>query len=271
LAKKEKVPVKGSNDDIRAIPVFKRLFFDIETSPNVVFSWNVGYKLNIDPGSIIQERAIICICYKWEHENDVHYLSWDKGDDEQMIADFAPIINAADEVIGHNGDNYDIKWFRTRCLFHGIIITPDLQSIDTLKLSRKGFRFNSNKLDYIAQFLGLGKKMDTGGFKLWRNIVLDNCKESMSTMIEYCIKDVILLEKVFNKLKAYTKDKTNLAIYYGHDKCNCPSCASGHVISNGVRVSATGTKKRRMHCQGCGKYFTISDKVYRDSKEETLD
>ena len=26
---------------------FKRLFFDIETSPNIVFSWNIGYNLNI--------------------------------------------------------------------------------------------------------------------------------------------------------------------------------------------------------------------------------
>lgn len=27
---------------------FKRLFFDIETSPNIVFSWNIGRDISID-------------------------------------------------------------------------------------------------------------------------------------------------------------------------------------------------------------------------------
>lgn len=260
----KKIVPKAPNGEIR--PIFKRLFFDIETSANIVFSWNIGYDLNISHDNIIQERAIICICYKWEHEKDVHYLRWNKGDDKQIIEEFSKIINEADEVIGHNSDQYDVKWFRTRCLYHGVVIAPELQTIDTLKLSRRGFRFNSNKLDYIAQFLGLGKKMETGGFGLWKDIILKNDEKAMATMIDYCKKDVILLEQVYNKLKAYTKDKTNLAIYYGHSKCNCPSCTSDHVISNGIRISAGGLQKRRMHCQGCGKYFSISEKVYQDSK-----
>ena len=99
---------------------FKRLYFDIETSPNVVFSWNVGYKLNIDHKSILKERAIICICWKWEGESKVHYLTWNKGDDKKMVQEFAKIINSADEVLGHNGDAYDIKWLRTRCIYHGV-------------------------------------------------------------------------------------------------------------------------------------------------------
>jgi len=52
----------------------KRLFFDIETSPNVGFFWSAGYKLNVTADSIIQERAIICICYKWEDEKEVYHL-----------------------------------------------------------------------------------------------------------------------------------------------------------------------------------------------------
>ena len=55
----------------------KRLFFDIETSPNIGFFWQAGYKKNIDYSNIIKERAIICICYKWEGEKEVGYLHWD--------------------------------------------------------------------------------------------------------------------------------------------------------------------------------------------------
>ena len=122
-------------------PKVKRLFFDIETSPNVVFSWNVGYKLMIPPDNILKERAIICICWKWAGEAKVHELHWDNGDDKELLVKFSEILNSADEIIGHNSDNYDIKWIRTRCIFHGIPLFPDYTQIDTLKLAKAGFRF----------------------------------------------------------------------------------------------------------------------------------
>ena len=49
----------------------KRLFYDIETSYNIVKAWRAGYNLTITPEDIIHERAIISICYKWEGEEDV--------------------------------------------------------------------------------------------------------------------------------------------------------------------------------------------------------
>ena len=44
----------------------KRLFFDIETSPNIGFFWSSGYKINIPFENILKERAIICIAYKYQ-------------------------------------------------------------------------------------------------------------------------------------------------------------------------------------------------------------
>ena len=57
----------------------KRLFFDIETSPMIVYSWRVGWKLNIGTDNIIEDWKVICISYKWEGEDKVHTLSWDKN------------------------------------------------------------------------------------------------------------------------------------------------------------------------------------------------
>src|SRR5690606_2986501 len=53
------------------------LIYDIETSYNIVKSWRVGYKLNINPEDILHERAIICISYKWKGEDQVYNLKWD--------------------------------------------------------------------------------------------------------------------------------------------------------------------------------------------------
>jgi len=240
---------------------FKRLFFDIETSPNIVYSWNLGYDLNISPDLLIKERAIICICYKYEGDSKVYSLTWDKGNDKKMLQEFVKIINSADEVIGHNGDKFDIKHVRTRCIFHGIPMIPDVQSLDTLKLSRANFKFNSNKLNYIAQFLGLGKKIDTGGFSLWKE-VMDYKSTALTKMVDYCKQDVVLLEKVYQKLNAYTLSKVHVGLHQGGNSCSCPSCASPRTVSNGVRITASGLKKRRLQCLNCGKYFSISSAEY---------
>lgn len=240
----------------------KRLYFDLETSPNIVYSWNIGYKLNISHDNIINERAIICACYKWEGEDKVHSLVWNKGDDGELIYKLYDILMEADEIIGHNGDAYDVKWFRTRCLYHGILNMPDFKTIDTLKLSRKTFRFNSNKLDYIGQFLGLGKKIDTGGFGLWKDIIANNNHESLNKMVNYCKQDVLLLEKVHNKLEGYTKPKTHIGLLTGNGKCSCPKCASTNYKLSKTRISSTGLEKKQLQCNDCGSYYTVSKTAY---------
>lgn len=244
-------------------PIIKRLFFDIETSANVVYTWSVGYKLNIGHENIIKERAVICICYKWEHEKTVHYLKWNKGDDKQMILDFCKIINSADEIVGHNSDKFDTPWFRTRCLFHGVKSLPDFVSVDTLKIARNKFRFNSNRLDYLGKFLGFGGKKDTGGFGLWKAIMETNDKSAMNLMIKYCQRDVILLEKVYNKLKMYSKTKSSEGI-----NCDCPNCGEKNTYLDKYITLATGKKAVTMVCnKGCGKYFRVSEAIYKKSRE----
>ena len=72
----------------------RRLFFDIETSPNIGLFWSAGFKQRIDYSNIIKERAIICICYKWEDEKDVYHLQWDaKQNDKAMLQKFIEVAN----------------------------------------------------------------------------------------------------------------------------------------------------------------------------------
>lgn len=180
----------------------RKLFFDIETSPNIVLSWRIGNKVNLSHDDIIHERAIICVCWKWEDEDEVHSLEWDKGDDKKLLETFSKIIDSADEIVTQNGDRYDIRWLRARCIYHDIPISVKFNSIDTLKMAKSGFYFNSHKLDYMGSYLGVGKKIKTE-YDLWKDIVLHNNGEAMKKMVEYCKEDVRVLERVYNKLKPY--------------------------------------------------------------------
>lgn len=233
----------------------RRLYFDCEVSPNIGFFWQPGHKISINYDNIIKERAIICICYKWEGEKKIHSLTWNKGDDKKMLQAFIKVANQASELVGHNSDRFDITWVRTRCLFHSIPVMPNYTSIDTLKAARSKFRFNSNRLDYIGKFLGVGQKIHTG-FDLWKTIVLDNNTKAMNKMVKYCKQDVKLLEDIFGKLNNYLPPKT----HYG-ERGNCPECGSDNLINGKARISATGIKRMQYQCGDCGKYSTKSDKV----------
>lgn len=236
----------------------RRLFFDIETSPNLVLAWKIGYKLTINHDSLVKERAIICIGYKWEGEKQTHVLRWDENQcDKAMLKEFLTVVNQADEVIGHNLDRFDVPWFKTRCLFHGLPTIPDYKTVDTLQWARRKFYFNSNRLDYIAKFLGLGGKLHTG-YDLWKDIVLKNCPKAMQKMTTYCAKDVVLLEQVWKRLSLVVPQKTHVGVLAGGDRWNCPRDGSTNVRASKTRVTAGGTVAHQMQCLDCGGYHTIS-------------
>jgi len=238
----------------------KRLYFDIETSPNIGLFWEAGYKKNIDYSNIIKERAIICICYKWEDSKQTEALTWDsKQCDKKMLEKFVKIANTSDELVGHNGDKFDLAWIRTRCLFHGIGMFPNYVTIDTLKVARNKFRFNSNRLNYIAKFLGIGQKIHTE-FDLWKAIVLDKDKVAMDKMVKYCKMDVVLLEKVYKHLATHIAPKTHYGVIFGQDRGTCQECGSNELIRHLQRINASGIKKIVYQCKTCGKYHTRTDK-----------
>jgi predicted PolB exonuclease-like 3'-5' exonuclease len=243
--------------------VFKRLFFDIETSYNIGKFWSAGWNKTITPKDIIHERSVICISWKWEGEDKVHNLKWDKNQcDKTMLEKFSKIIAKADEVIGHNGDRFDIKWLRTRCLYHRIAFPTYIRSLDTLKKVRSMFNFQSNKLDYIANFLGFGHKVETGGLELWDDIILRKDEKAMEKMLEYCDHDVVLLEDVYRTISSYIKPNTHVGKHLGNGKASCPNCGSKDTMLVKNVFTPTGTLKRKMQCKCCSQDYEISNTAY---------
>jgi uncharacterized protein YprB with RNaseH-like and TPR domain len=243
----------------------KRLFFDIETSFCIGWFWRPSWKTNIGPHQIIQNSKIICICYKWQEDDSVTTLVWDdKQSDKKLLKDFVKVLNEADEIVAHNGDRFDIKEFRTRCIKEGVKMFPKYRTLDTLKKARKYFSFPSNKLDEIGKFLKLGRKLDTGGFELWERVILDNDKKALKKMVDYCKQDVILLEDVFIEFSPYIDHNTNFAVLKRKDKWACPECASENVKLSHTDSTPLGYIKRHMVCKkpGCGKVYHVSNKTY---------
>lgn len=249
----------------------KRLIWDLEVSPNIGMFWRSGYKLIIPPDNILVERAIICVAYKWEGEREVRYLKWDRNqNDATLCKKFLKVLDSADTSVGHNLNKYDLRFFLGRCVHHGLTAINRPKTEDTLVIARKRFMLNSNKLDYIAQVLGLGGKTKTE-FKLWRDILIDKCPVAMEKMIKYCMRDVRLTEKVYHALAPYHSLKTHVGVAEGRDKWSCPACGSEDIVVNGKTVTQSGTEQKVMNCNDCDRYYNINQKVYRDYREWRYD
>ncbi len=240
----------------------RRLFWDIEVTPNLVWSWRVGYQINLQHENIVQERKVICIAYKWEGESSVNILTWDsRHDDRAMLVAFLSVANSADELVAQYGDGFDMPWFRARCLIHGCDPLPAYKTIDTKAWASKHFYFNSNKLDYLGKILGFGGKDDTD-FQLWLDVI-SGSKKALDYMCKYCKKDVVRLEQVYSKLARCMKPKTHAGVFQGGEKWQCAHCGSKNVRVHKRRVSSTGTVSWQMICEDCGGYFTISDSIFK--------
>jgi hypothetical protein len=229
------------------------LLYDVETSPVLAWTWRTGKQyISHDQFKTGHKFDIICICYKFAGEKEIHSLDWNyqKQDSSEMIQKFGDVVATADLTIGHNSDKFDVKQINTQRMLHNLDPISWPTSEDTLKQMRKIFYFPSYKLDYIAKLLtGSGK--ETMKFQDWINIVEKQDIKSFTKMIKYCKNDVLKLEEVWNRVKKYCPAKIHAGVITGIGRLSCPRCASSQNTKDGFKMTAKG-RTQRFQCQDCG-------------------
>lgn len=234
------------------------LVYDIESSLQTVAVFGLAGNDWIQPDNIITERHIISIAWKWLGEKQVHTVSLlddpkrfkrDIHDDEHVCKTFHAVVSQADAIVAHNGDKFDNKYINTRFIKHGLDPLPPIPSIDTLKMAKKHFMFNSNSLNYLGKFLGLGEKKSTPR-GLWLKVLAGDAK-AIQTMVDYNKRDVTLLEGVFIKLRPFVSTVISRELF---GKSGCPRCGSKKVQSRGIYRALTRVYSR-FQCQSCGGWF----------------
>lgn len=231
----------------------KILLFDIETCPNIVSTFSL-YPKRIPYQGILQESYVICMAAKWLGEKKVHTASVKPGSnpsDLSVIKRLSELLYEADAVVGHYSDNFDIPWVNSRLLKYGLDPLPPIKQIDTYKIAKSRFRLNSYRLDYIGQYLEVGKKVSTPG-GLWERC-LKGEKKAIEIMQAYNVGDVELLEKVYIKLAPFTNMRINNNLVDG-SRC-CPTCGSGKLQKRGYSYTKV-SKKERLQCISCGSWST---------------
>jgi len=226
------------------------LLLDIETSPLVCFAWGL-WDQNIAINQIVEDGRTLCWAAKWLKEREVMFDSEHESTPKTMFRRIHKLIQEADAVVHYNGTKFDMPHLNTGFLEYDYVPPSHYANIDLLQTARRKFNFASNKLDYVAQKLGLGSKLKHKGMDLWRGCMAGN-ESDWRIMKRYNIQDVRLLEKVYLKLLPWIQNHPNLGVVINAGKKTCGSCGSENVKKDGIQYNKT-LSYQRWRCKDCGK------------------
>ena len=237
------------------VTTLKTLFWDVESAPMLSHIWQAKTEY-VPHGQILHDAFLLCWGAKWADGDKVISASLTSQeakdqDDSRIVLALADTIRKADVVVAHNGDRFDLPMLNSRLLALRQEPMGPVKTIDTLKLAKANFRVASNRLDYLGEFLGLGRKLPTD-FPLWRRCYLGDTR-ALKEMRVYNEQDVLLLEQIFTAMKPYVK---NLPRMYDADRESmraCPTCGSEDLISRGTYRTQASTFGR-LQCKNCGRY-----------------
>jgi uncharacterized protein YprB with RNaseH-like and TPR domain len=176
----------------------KILMLDIETTPMQVYTWGL-WDQNIGINQIIKSTEMMCFGAKWQGSKKVTFKSVHHDGKQAMLEALHAMMEEADALVGWNSAAFDHKHIKREFLENGMTPPSVVKDLDLMSIVKANFKFPSNKLDYVAQQLGVGAKVKHSGFDLWIDCMAGDDK-AWREMKKYQIQDVVLLEELYKVL-----------------------------------------------------------------------
>ena len=184
--------------------IHNKCFFD--EKGGIIDPERIGF-LDIEATNLSADFGImICYCIKPSDSDKIitrcltkqqMFKSLDKALCEKALGDMYKF----DRLVGHYSSKFDFPFMRTRALYHNIEF-PDYGEIyqsDTWRTLRNKYKFSSNRLGNVGEFIGCETEKTKITPEHWLG-ALQGKKKSLDYIVDHCQKDVLILEKVYNKI-----------------------------------------------------------------------
>lgn len=135
---------------------------------------------------------------------------WDDG---QLVKDILRHIsgngdkkNAIDILVTYNGVMFDAPFLTSRAMLTDVNLRENLQfkHIDLYWIARKKLKLHDAKLDTVARFLKCKMSKTHIDGDSWTRAMTGD-KKSLDYIVDHCIKDVQVLEEVYEHMKPFIK------------------------------------------------------------------
>jgi len=163
------------------------------------------------------------------------------------------VLEEADVVVSYNGKRFDIPMINREFIKAGMGPPAPYKQVDLLETVKKQFKLPSNKLEFVVKDFEVGAKMKHEGFELWIKCMKGD-EKAKATMLKYNRQDVVILEKLHDKLKGWVVGAPNAALYATPEQLAkgemCYHCGSHNVQKRGTTKTNTGIFPRYF-CTSC--------------------
>jgi hypothetical protein len=233
------------------------LLIDIETSPNLVWAWGL-WNQNIGINQIEESGRMLCWSAKWLGEKETFFASEQTG--RAFMIDWVhELLDEADVVVHYYGSRFDVPWLnQTFAIEAGLTPPSPFKQVDLKFAVSRRFKLPSNKLQFVAEVLGLAGKEQTGGFELWKQCMAGDAK-AWKRMETYNRRDVTLLEECYERLLPWIPNPPHRHLYGGAG--GCPTCGADELRSSGLYRTALSVFDRYT-CGACGSWFRGNKRVF---------
>ncbi|MHB1098918.1 MAG: ribonuclease H-like domain-containing protein [Burkholderiales bacterium] len=223
-------------DDLTALVAIEEptapriLVVDIETSPNLCYTWGL-WKQNVSLSQLIEPSRMLCFAAKWVGEKRIQYFSEHHDGVEVMVQAAWDLYDEADIIVTFNGVQFDNTHLRREWLLAGFGPPSPWVDCDLLLEVKRRFKFQSNKLAHVVEQMGLPPKIETGGQSLW-NAVMAGDPKAWEKFKKYNRNDVAITEAVYLFLRPWLKEP-HAGLWTGDMACCC-HCGSTDMHFSGL-------------------------------------
>lgn len=242
----------------------KVLLIDIETAPHLATVWGL-WQQNVATNQLLETGYVMCFAAAWYDSKTVEFDSVRRSGVKRMLRHAHSLLSKADAVVHYNGTKFDIPTLNKEFVVHGMKPPAPYKQIDLYHVARKTFRFASNKLDFVAQQLGVGSKHRHAGHQLWLDC-MRNDDAAWAEMEKYNRQDIALLRAVYDRMLPWINSHPNYGLYDEPGVPVCVNCGSSDLQFRGWARTQVN-KYRRFQCNKCGKWSrTASTELSRDDR-----
>ncbi len=230
----------------------KTLILDLETFPTEGWVWGL-WDQRLSLAQVKKPGCIASWAAKFTDSDMVEYSSVHMTSPKNMLKEMWKLLDEADEVVGWNSNSFDLKLLNAAFAINGLGPPSPYKKIDLMREVKKNMKFLSNKLDFISGQFGVGHKLKHQGFDLWVQCMKGDDK-AWELFEEYNIQDVLLTERMYQKLRPWITTGVNRSAVTGTH--SCPNCGNTKLQARGTALTTTMTYQRYqcVGVDGCGQW-----------------
>jgi hypothetical protein len=162
------------------------------------------------------------------------------------------LLDEADAVVTYNGVSFDMKHLNKDFLLIGLHPPSGYHNIDLYQTVKTRFKFQSNKLDYVAPQLGLGQKTKHEGMVLWDKVVAGDAA-AWRRMERYNRQDVKLTKRLYHRILPWIVNHPNVGLWVADPRNPvCTHCGSQDLQKKGKQFNTKTQSYDRFKCNSCG-------------------